>query len=130
MQSELPEDCVRKDLSADTRSFLAVWGAPIAMAGVLSLAPVPAWMTAAAWAAAFVWMGAACLFNARRCGRVHCFVSGPILLAGAGLVAAIGLDLIRAGAFGFAAAVAVTLALSGLSYVFELFWGRYRGAAR
>jgi hypothetical protein len=28
-------------------------------------------------------MGIACLINARRCGRLHCFVTGPLFLAGA-----------------------------------------------
>lgn len=130
MRGTASDDCARRDFSARADSFLAVWGAPIAAAGLLSLPIVPAWVTAAAWSAAFVWMGGACLINARRCGRVHCFVSGPILLLGAAFAAAIALEFVHINAVGFAGAVAATLALSALSYVFELVWGRYAGAGR
>ncbi len=33
------------------------------------------------WASALAWMGAACLVNARRCGRTHCYFTGPFFLA-------------------------------------------------
>ncbi len=58
--------------------------------GLLWIAP---WMLIAAgagygnpvhtarWTAGFAVMGTACLVNARRCGRRHCFYTGPLLLA-------------------------------------------------
>jgi hypothetical protein len=125
----MPKDCsdtnARKDLSARAGSFLALWGAPIAVAAVLSLPFVPAWVTAAAWTSAFVSMGVACLLNARRCGRLHCYFSGPILLLGAVSVATVA--MIDAAAFGVSVVVAATLALFALTYMLELVWGRYRG---
>ena len=33
------------------------------------------------WVAAIVWMGTACLLNARRSGRTHCRFTGPYYLA-------------------------------------------------
>ena len=30
---------------------------------------------------AFIWMGVACILNARRCGRTHCRYTGPYYLA-------------------------------------------------
>lgn len=32
------------------------------------------------WVGALVWMGGACLWNARRCGRRHCYWTGPFFL--------------------------------------------------
>lgn len=42
-------------------------------------APVPA--RTAIWVAALLWMGTACVLNARRSGRTHCRFTGPYYLA-------------------------------------------------
>jgi hypothetical protein len=34
----------------------------------------------ALWTPAFVLAGASCVVNARRCGRLHCFATGPLYL--------------------------------------------------
>lgn len=38
---------------------------------------------AALWVPAFAVMGSACLLNARRCGRLHCHITGPLFLLAA-----------------------------------------------
>ncbi|WP_291298462.1 hypothetical protein [Elioraea sp.] len=120
------EACVRRDLSARAGSFLAVWGAPVLIGlAAGTLAPSTAW-TAGAWSLVLAWMGGACLVNARRCGRLHCYVSGPILLVGAGLTAASGGGVLDFGPTGVSLIVAATLALAVLTYLLELVWGRYR----
>ncbi|SRR6266567_8280322 len=35
------------------------------------------------WSPALVVMGVACLANAARCGRLHCYITGPVFLIGA-----------------------------------------------
>jgi len=70
-------------------------------------------------------MATGCLLNARRCHRLHCYISGPVLLLG-GLFA----GLVAAGAFGlgiqaFNNAVSATLILALLSFVPEFVWKRY-----
>lgn len=47
------------------------------------------WVAARAWLwiPAFLVMGVACLVNAARCGRLHCFVTGPVYLLAAIYVA-------------------------------------------
>ena len=126
LQCAPSEDRARRDLSARAGSFLTVWGAP-ALAGLAAsmLAPSTA-LAAGAWSLALAWMGGACLVNARRCGRVHCYVSGPILLVGAGLAAASGGSVLDFGPSGVSLIVAATLALAALTYLLELVWGRYR----
>ena len=32
------------------------------------------------WPVLLAFMGGACLLNARRCGRLHCFITGPFFL--------------------------------------------------
>src|SRR5579875_4043326 len=46
------------------------------------------------WLPAFLVMGAACLVNAARCGRVHCYVTGPLFLVAAIYVALWGFHLV------------------------------------
>lgn len=46
------------------------------------------------WISAFLVMGVACLANAARCGRVHCYVTGPLLLAAAAYVSLSGFHLV------------------------------------
>jgi hypothetical protein len=124
-QQRAPDEaCVRRDLSARAGGFLAVWGAPVLAGLIVSFAGPPITWAAGAWALALAWMGAACLYNARCCGRVHCYVSGPNLLAGAIAAMAVAqgvlqveLDVVVIGA----------LAMFAASYLLELRWGRYRG---
>ena len=68
-----------RDLVASPLGFALHWGLPIlAMLAVLGVShPVKTWV----WVAALVWMGGACLWNARRCGRRHCYWTGPFFLA-------------------------------------------------
>lgn len=128
MRSDFTEDCARKDLSGRAGGFLAIWGAPVVIAAALSLSPVPDHLSAMGWSAAFAWMGGACLLNARRCGRLHCYFSGPILLLGAVLAAATGFGIVAFGAQGMIVVVAATLVLAALTYLLEHVWGRYRPA--
>lgn len=125
-QQRTPDEaCVRRDLSARAGSFLVVWGAPVLAAiAAGSLSPSLAG-TAGVWSLALAWMGGACLLNARRCGRLHCYFSGPILLAGALLTGLIALELVDTDAAGMGAIVAGALVLASLTYVLELAWGRY-----
>ncbi|MGE0531794.1 MAG: hypothetical protein AB7G40_12340 [Hyphomonadaceae bacterium] len=128
MRSDIPADCASKDLSARAGGFLAIWGAPVAIATALSLAPVAGWLSAFAWTIAFTWMGGACLLNARRCGRLHCYFSGPILLLGAVMAAVVGFGVVTFGAHGMTTVVMATLVLAALTYLLEYIWGRYRPA--
>lgn len=66
------------------RTFLLLWGAPIALIlatslanGLDALAVRPA---AVLWTIGTGWIAAGCLVNARRCGRVHCIIAGTLLL--------------------------------------------------
>jgi len=59
-------------------NVLAWWVPKIAIIAALFIA-VP--LRVAVWTIALLWMGTACLLNARRCGRTHCRYTGPFYLA-------------------------------------------------
>ncbi len=72
-------ECRKQDLLGRRARWL-LWGVP----AVLFVAGA-AWDGARAW----LWVpslavaGLACLANASRCGRLHCFLTGPVFLLGA-----------------------------------------------
>ncbi len=70
---------VSRDWLGTARTGIFAWGLPHA-ALVLGLF-VDVSVRATIWLVALAWMGAACLLNARRCGRTHCRFTGPYYLA-------------------------------------------------
>ena len=68
-----------KDWLGSTRSSLMAWWVPtvLIVAGLLASTPLRTFI----WVAALVWMGVACLLNAKRSGRTHCRFTGPYYLA-------------------------------------------------
>ena len=79
------------------------------------------------WPALLAFMGVACMLNARRCGRIHCYVTGPFFLL-LSLVALLhGLDVMSLGTNGWWILEA-TFVIGGatLTWVPERFFGRYR----
>ena len=70
---------------------LVAWGLPAAALLAGSFLPDP--LRTAVWTLSLIWMGGACLANARRCGRTHCYFTGPffLLMAAASIVHGLGL---------------------------------------
>jgi hypothetical protein len=68
-----------KDWLGSTRNSLMAWWVPTAVivAGLLASTP----LRTSIWVAALVWMGVACLLNAKRSGRTHCRFTGPYYFA-------------------------------------------------
>jgi hypothetical protein len=101
------------------------WGLPIAI-GILANAPhLSQRLDAAVWSLVFAWMATGCLLNALRCHRVHCFISGPVLLLGAIFAALAATGVIEPGAHTFSLAINGTLLLALLSFAPEIVWKRY-----
>src|SRR5438128_4700468 len=75
------------------------------------------------WVPAFVVMGAGCLANAARCGRFHCYVTGPLFLLAAVFVAlsAFGIVALHPGLF-----LLVVFGACCLAMCAEIPLGRYR----
>ena len=115
-----------KDLLAKPLSFFTAWGAPlIALIGLQFMASfIPLPVVVVVSTGALAWMGVACLANAARCGRRHCFYSGPIFLAAAIATLLIGVHALPIGP-NHRDVVWTALALVALTFLFEQVWGKY-----
>ena len=68
-----------RDWLSNRRASLLAWWLPHTVILAALAAPVP--IRAVIWTIALIWMGAACLLNAKQCGRTHCRYTGPYYLA-------------------------------------------------
>lgn len=115
----------RVDLAGSTGRVLGVWGLPI-VAMILSANIGGGPTNAFVFPMALIWMGAACLLNALRCGRLHCFVTGPFFLLMAALSLLHGTSLIPLGPRGWEIVGYGTLiGAIVLWYGPERIWGKY-----
>lgn len=92
-------------------------------AGAFAAVPV----RTAIWCMALLWMGAACMLNARRCGRVHCRYTGPYYLALVVPVLAAGTGAIDVGTAGWVVLAAmIFIGGKAIWWITETAWGSYR----
>jgi len=113
-----PENCP-KDWAGDGLTLAAVWGFPAAaMLAATLLEPT---LRAVVWAAMLIWMGGACIANARRCGRTHCRYTGPFFVFMAGIVAAYVTGIAPLGPNGWEILGLTTVVGNGL-----IWWGSER----
>jgi len=98
-KKEICSEACAEDWASDWRTLVSVWGLPgVAMLGAVWFEPAP---RAVVWSLLLVWMGAACLVNARRCGRTHCRFTGPFFLLMAALVVAHAVGALPFGPYGW-----------------------------
>jgi hypothetical protein len=76
------------------------------------------------WVILFVWMGTGCILNARRCHRLHRYISGPTFLLGALVIGLLAAGLLAVGPHAPNNIVGVTLVVALLSFVPEM-WKKY-----
>ena len=74
-------------------------------------------------------MGGACLVNAKRCGRRHCYLTGPFFLVPAVVSLLYGLQILDLGVYGWKTLAGILLVGScALTCLPEWIWGRYLAA--
>src|SRR5713226_4723178 len=79
------------------------------------------------WTAALSIMGAACLANAVRCGRIHCYITGPFLLMMAVVTLLYGVGVLPLGGYGWnVIGLTILVGAVALSWLPEMFFGKYR----
>ena len=119
--------CKSRDiLSSRWRVFLLYWLPAIAIV----VAGVPAissgWRTVV-WTVALGTMGVACIVNALRCGRVHCYLTGPFFLLMAFIALSYGLGILHLGGNGWNLLGLMTLiGAIALWCLPEMLLGKYR----
>ncbi len=117
-------DASTRDWLRSPRTSLLAWWVPYGAIIATLFAPVP--VRATIWTVALVWMGVACILNARRCGRTHCRYTGPYYLAMIVPVMALGVGLVTVGIFGWVCLGVIILGGSGLIWwATERAWGKF-----
>ena len=111
--------CSPADLTGRKTAWL-LWYLPIAILVVgLNWQRGRLWL----WIPAFVVMGVGCLVNAARCGRTHCYFTGPLFLLAAVFVAVspLGIVTLHPGLF-----LLIVLGASCVALCAEIPLGTYR----
>lgn len=123
MSARRTEASPSRDLTARRLGRL-LWGGPalVVLAGIFT---PPLWRTIL-WCGALTVAGTACVVNASRCGRRHCFYTGPFYLAAALVTAAYGSGLVALPLVTWSR-LALTIAIGSvlLQWLPERIWGRY-----
>lgn len=88
----------KRDLACGGMSIL-IWVVPAVILAVTAGLGGP--YLVVTWPVLLTFMGAACLLNARRCGRLHCFITGPYFLILALLSLLYGLGIVPLGPHGW-----------------------------
>ena len=117
----------RADWAHGIRGCL-IWGIPIA---ILLISPgMGTHYLAIVWPGLLTFMGVTCLLNARQCGRIHCYFTGPFFLVLAGVALLYGVGWLPLGAKGWSTLSAALLIGSGaLCCVPEWILGRHRSSS-
>ena len=121
--SRVAQDFINQRLG----SFL-LWGAPalvMVATALISIGDVPHGII---WAACLSVCGVGCVANALRCGRRHCFVTGPffLVMAMASLLVGFGVLSLAWGWLGLTTMLGAVL----LTYVPDRYFGKYIGGER
>jgi len=119
--------CKSRDiLSSRGRVFLLYWLPAIAIVVAGAPAISNGWRTIV-WTVALATMAVACIVNALRCGRVHCYVTGPFFLLMALVALSYGLGILHLGGNGWNLLGLIGLiGALALWYLPEMFFGKYR----
>ena len=103
---------------------LLAWWMPKAAIFVGFFVPVSA--RAVIWIVALIWMGTACILNARRCNRTHCRYTGPYYVAMIVPVFLLGMGVIAGGIYGWISLGVFIVGGSGLIWwATERTWGKF-----
>jgi hypothetical protein len=111
------------DWAAKPASFLVWWVLPPAAAWASDwlLPGTSAWV----WSIALAWMGLGCALNAYRCHRLHCFISAPAFLLGAGAAALIASGAVAWGPHALGNVTSAVIVIVALSFLPEWVWRKY-----
>jgi len=119
--------CESRDILSSRSRVFMLYGLPaIAIVAVGPLAISSGWR-AVVWTVALATMGMACIVNALRCGRVHCYLTGPFFLLMALVALSYGLGILHVGGNGWNLLGLITLiGAIALWCLPEMLLGKYR----
>jgi hypothetical protein len=113
-----------RDWLRSPRARALAWWVPQGAIVVSLILAVP--LRTVIWIAALIWMGMACILNAKQCGRTHCRYTGPYYLAMTVPVLALGTGIFDADLLGWSMLGAIILVGSKLIWwATERAWGKF-----
>jgi hypothetical protein len=124
--------CERRDLASGL-GFWLIWILPIVVLWLtvsvrtpsLDLVVTP--YLVVIWPVLLAFMGGACLYNARGCGRLHCYITGPFFLLLALVALSYGMGWLPLGPHGWTwLANVLILGSITLTYLPERLFGKYQ----
>jgi hypothetical protein len=116
----------RDILASPWPSLVVFWLPGIAIAVAGSSGFSSPWRTVV-WTASLTIMGTACIANAFRCQRVHCYLTGPFFLLMALVTLVYGLGVVPLGRNGWNwIGLTILVGALALCCLPELFLGKYR----
>jgi hypothetical protein len=119
-----PPPQISRDWLGSLQTSLLAWWMP--KAAILAGLFVPVSVRTLIWIVALIWMGAACILNARRCNRTHCRYTGPYYLAMIVPVVVLGMGVVSAGIYGWISLGMLVVGGSGLIWwATERTWGKF-----
>lgn len=117
-----------QDFVRDRRASFLLWWLPALLMVATGPLGFSSELHGSIWASCLSVFGFGCLENARRCGRLHCFFTGPFFLAMAIISLVHGFGMISLGSYGWAWIGGITLVgASALTILPERIWGQYSG---
>ncbi len=120
-----PAECAPGGRDLFSRLGILIWVIPIVILGIT--AGFGGLYAALSWPPVLLFMGGACLVNARRCGRLHCYFTGPYFLLLALVSLLYGLGVLPLGQHGWQwLCEALVIGAVALCCIPEWLFGRYR----
>jgi len=106
---------------------MLLWGIPIIVLSSVNILEhyLPATPIILMMAGSYIWMGIGCVLNALNCGRLHCYISGPVMVIGGLLIGLVGFNFIDLGPVRVMHLSYGTLFLVALSFLPEMIRGSY-----
>jgi asparagine N-glycosylation enzyme membrane subunit Stt3 len=113
-----------RDWLGSSHTNLLAWWLP--HAAIIAGLFVTVSLRAVIWIIALIWMGTACLLNARRCSRTHCRYTGPYYLAMIVPVLVLAMGIASAGIYEWISLGLFIVGGSGLIWwATERTWGKF-----
>ena len=122
-------ECARNEAMDWVRQPLGLalwWGLPLLIGISVNFLGLPPVYVTFVWAGMFAWMGTGCLLNARRCARLHCYISAPVLFLGAIVTTFTAFGWTPLGPHTSRYVINGSLVLALLTFLAEPIWGKYR----
>jgi hypothetical protein len=122
------QGAAKRDFVNNRLANFLLWKAPALVMVATGFIEVGMTARGVVWAACLATFGGGCIANALRCGRLHCYLTGPFFLLMSLVSLLHGLRVISLGPLGWLWIGMVTIvgALT-LTYFPERIWGPYVG---